>query len=117
MVLVSKTATGLLCVHTAQSILHLHSHTLTEILLTKVGGPQISWQIANSQTGGLTKFDRFADLPPPGTAIFRFAKLRFADPIFFSICKFAICGFNQFFIGDFRVHPPRILPLYSALVS
>jgi hypothetical protein len=41
----------------------------------------------NPQICGLTKFVTFADLP----LVWQFADLRFADPLFFAICGFAIC--------------------------
>jgi hypothetical protein len=48
---------------------------------SEVGGPQISF--ANPEICGLKKFVIFADLPP----VWRFGVLRFADPIFFAICR------------------------------
>ncbi len=41
----------------------------------------------NPQICGLTKLVTFADLPH----VRQFAKLQFADPIFFAICGFAVC--------------------------
>jgi hypothetical protein len=50
------------------------------LLLSKVGGPQISF--ADPQISGLKMFVRFADLPQ----MLHLIDLKFVDPIFFVIC-------------------------------
>ncbi len=57
---------------------------------------------------GLTKFVTFADL----LRVWQFADLRFADPIFFAICGFAICWPK--FVADLKL--PQICKFFIFLL-
>jgi hypothetical protein len=68
----------------------------------KMGGPQISPQIVNPQTCGLTKLDSFAQLPQ----MWQFADLRLADPSFFAYLKLLkICQKRISMRPNFKFHP------------
>ncbi len=58
---------------------------------------EVLLQRENPQNWGLTKFFTFADFPH----VWQFADLRFADPIFFAICGFAICWPK--FVADLKL--------------